>query len=86
MPRFKDVDWNVTPDMNNIVTLEQAQLSVPIKVGDTVRVPSVQGHISVLKRSGMVIAISGELCKVLITVADKKGHWTGKISEVEKCK
>lgn len=55
-----------------------------IKVGDTVVVPSVRGHISSLKMTGQVVSIWGDCCKVLIIYGRQKGHWTGKLSDVRR--
>ncbi len=59
--------------------------SKEIKIGDSVIVPSIPGHISNLCRSGFVTAIMKPYCRVFIEYGKfKSGTWHGKISDVEK--
>ena len=56
----------------------------PFKIGGYVVVPSVPGHISVLKSSGTIITIIGRYAKVRIVYGHQAGFWDGLISELDR--
>lgn len=55
-----------------------------IAIGDEVRVPARRGHISRLKRSGTVVAISADKIKVEIQYGRCRGYWYGRVHEVDR--